>query len=61
MGREDELVDAHERLTLATAAYGEMISIDQPSLQTELEYDEVLRRQVRAQAAWERFLRIQDS
>jgi hypothetical protein len=47
-------------LVVVTAAYAEMISVDDP-LQTEVEYDEVLRRQVRAQAAWERYVRLQDT
>ena len=59
MGRDDELRLAHEELRLATAAYGEMVSVSD-RLQTELEYDEVLRRQVRAEAAWGRYLRLQD-
>lgn len=60
MDRNDELGAAHERLRLATAAYAEMIAGDQV-LQTEDEYDEVVRRQVRAQVAWERYLRLQDA
>ena len=58
MDTNDELTTAHEQLRLATAAYAEMISAEAP-LQTEAEYNELLRRQVRAQAAWERFRGLQ--
>jgi hypothetical protein len=60
MGRDDELDSAHERLRLATAAYAEMIS-DEDRLQSDAEADEVLRRQLRAQVAWENYLRLQDA
>lgn len=60
MDRDDELIAAHERLRLSTAAYGEMIDAED-GLRTELEFDELLRRQVRAQTAWEHYLRLQDS
>ena len=60
MDRSDELGAAHERLQLATAAYAEMIAGDQ-ILQTDDEYDEVVRRRVRAHVAWEQYLRLQDA
>ena len=60
MERSEELGMAHERLRLATAAYAEMIS-GVEELQTESEYDEVVRRQTRAQEAWERYLRLQQA
>lgn len=60
MRDEDELRRAHEELQLATAAYAEMIAgVDDP-LQSEAEFDEVLRRQVRAQQAWERYVALRD-
>lgn len=59
MDRNDELTAAYGRLRLSTAAYAEMIA-DNDALQTEHEYDEVIRRQIRAQEAWEKYLRLED-
>jgi hypothetical protein len=58
---DDDLQAAHDELRLATAAYAETIAgVDDP-LQTEAEFDEVLRRQTRAQQAWERYVELRDS
>ena len=60
MDRNDELTAAHERLRLSTAAYAEMVGADD-ALRSEREFDEILRRQERAQAAWEHYRRLAEA
>jgi hypothetical protein len=60
MATDGELQAAHDELRLATAAYAEMIAGIGDPLETDAEFDEVLRRQVRAQQAWERYVEVRD-